>query len=168
MSDNVDDFLAHYGVKGMKWGVTRAAGGVKSAAGKIKAKSKAKKAQRKENADKAREAGYTKFQKGNDLQNVGTGGVRKIEKRIANGETIRAARAKEYASSTAKGLAVGAAILAAPIALVALDKGAANLAASVNAKRGAAAAAKLLSDEKGLTSYKTIALAFDKATGTFK
>lgn len=23
MTDNVDDFLAHYGVKGMKWGVTR-------------------------------------------------------------------------------------------------------------------------------------------------
>jgi hypothetical protein len=24
MSDNVDDFLAHYGVKGMRWGVTKA------------------------------------------------------------------------------------------------------------------------------------------------
>jgi hypothetical protein len=168
MTDNVDDFLAHYGVKGMKWGVSRATDGVKSAVKRGKEKSAAKKAERQANSEAARAAGYTKMQRVNDLQNVGRGGTRKIEKRIANGETIVKARSKEYASSTAKGLAVAAAILAGPIALAALDKGAGNLAASIQGKRGAAAAAKIFADNKGLTSYNTVALAFDKASGAWK
>lgn len=33
MSDDIGDFLAHYGVKGMKWGVNRSAGGSSSGSG---------------------------------------------------------------------------------------------------------------------------------------
>lgn len=168
MSAEVDDFLAHYGVKGMKWGVTRASNSVKSAVGKRREKKAAVKKEREHNRDKAAEAGYTRRQRAKDFENLGRGGMRRVEKRIASGESIGKARTKEYASSTAKGLAIGAAILATPVAIGATSRGLSNLASSIDAKRGAEAAAKLLADSHGLTSYKTVALAFDAATGKWK
>ena len=168
MSTEVDDFLAHFGVKGMKWGVSRASGSVKSAIGKRREKKAAVRKEREQNRDAAANAGYSSKQRRADFENLGRGGMRRVEKRIASGESIRAARTKEYASSTAKGLAVGAAILGTPIAISATSRGLSNLASSINAKRGAEAAAKLLADSKGLTSYKTIALAFDEATGRYR
>lgn len=179
MTDDIDEFLAHYGVKGMKWGVRKAASGVASAGSSIKAgvkdavqRSKEKrevvKAERKANFEAARNAGYSALMRRRDLDDVGKRGVRRIEKRIANGERINMARFKESVATTARGFAVGTAILATPIAIGAANQGLSNLASSINAKRGAAAAANLFADSKGLTSYKTVSLAFNAATGVWE
>lgn len=165
---DVDLFLAHYGVKGMRWGVTRARDSIKSAVKRGKEKRAAVKAERKAISKAAAAAGYTTRQRTIDFQDVGRKGVRKIEKRIADGEKINVARFKVQAATTAKGLAVGTAILAGPVALIAADRGAANLAATINAKRGAEAARQLFADEKGLMSYATVALSFDEATKSWK
>ena len=68
MTDELDDFLEHYGVKGMKWGVRKAASGisaakssvsagVKDAVQRSKEKREATKAERKANFDAAQSAG---------------------------------------------------------------------------------------------------------------
>lgn len=179
MADEIDDFLAHYGVKGMKWGVNKAASGisavgssinagVKDAVQRSKEKRDVKKAERKANFDAAQAAGYSSKMRARDIQDVGKRGVRRIEKRIANGERINRARFKESAASTARGFAVGAAILATPIAVGAASEGLSSLSKHINAKRGAEAAAKLFADSKGLTSYKTVSLAFNAATGAWE
>ena len=179
MAEDLDDFLAHYGVKGMKWGVRKAASGVASAGSSVSAgvkdavqrtkeKREVKKAERKANFEKALEAGYHPRTRKKDLEDVGRRGVRRIEKRIANGERIGTARFKEHAASTARGFAVGTAILATPIAIGAANQGLSNLASNIKAKRGAEAAAKLFADTKGLTSYKSIALTFNAATGAWE
>lgn len=175
----VDDFLAHYGVKGMKWGVRKAASNIASASSSVKAgvkdavkrskeKREATKAERKANFEAAREAGYSSRMRNVDLNDVGKRGVRRIEKRIANGERIGTARFKESMASTARGFAVGTAILATPIAIGAANQGLSNLASSINAKRGAEAARKLFAESKGLTSYKTVSLAFNTTTGVWE
>jgi hypothetical protein len=176
MTDIVDDFLAHHGVKGMKWGVRKAASnvgtsvkaGVKDAVQKTREKRQVKKAERKANSEAARAAGYSDAMRNKDYNDVGNRGVRRIEKRIANGDRVGVARFKEAAGATARGFAVGTAILATPIALGATSQGLSNLASSINAKRGAAAAAKLLADSKGLTSYKTVALSFNALNGAWE
>ncbi len=171
-----DEFLAHYGVKGMKWGVSRAASGVSSAGSSVRStvkdavnrqreKNAVTKAERKANFEGAREAGYSPRMRAEDLNDVGLRGTRRIEKRIAAGERIGMARFKETAASTARGLAIGTAVLGTPIAIGATSVGLSNLASSINAKRGAAAAATLLADTKGLTSYKTVALSYNAAKG---
>ena len=178
MSNNVDDFLAHYGVKGMRWGVRKAASGIASTASSATAgvrdavqRSKEKrattKAERQHNFEAARNAGYSARQRRQDLEDIGRRGTRRVEKRIANGERIGMARFKERAANTARGLAVGTAILATPIAIGATSEGLSNLASHINAKRGAEAARKLFAESKGLTSYSTVALSFNPATGAW-
>lgn len=151
-SEEITNFLAHYGVRGMKWGQRR----------------RAVKAERVENRDKAAASGYSPSSRFGDYKNIGIRGVRKIEKRIAGGESIRAARTKEYASSMARGLAVAAAIIATPIAIGAASRGLTNVSHNINAKRGAAAAATILADTRGLTPYSTVALAFNSATNSWR
>lgn len=178
MSTDVDEFLAHYGVKGMKWGVRKAASGVASvtssatagvrdAVQRSKEKRQVVKAERQANYEAAAAAGYTARQRQKDLDDIGRRGTRRVEKRIANGERIGTARFKERSASTARGLAVGTAILATPLAIGLADQGLSNLAKNINAKRGAEAARKLFADSKGLTSYSTIALSFDPTKGSW-
>lgn len=178
MTNEVDDFLAHYGVKGMRWGVRKAASGISSASSSVRStvrdavqRSKDRrdtvKAERKANFDAARSAGYSNRMRMQDLNDVGRRGTRRIEARIAKGEKVNVARFKETVATTARGFAVGTAILATPIAIGATSRGLSNLAGSINAKRGAEAARKLFADSKGLTSYSTVALSFDAAKGAW-
>ena len=172
---NTDDFLEHYGVKGMKWGVSKAASagssvraGVKDAIQRSREKREVVKAERIANRDGARKRGYTERMRAQDYQDMGARGMRRVEKRIANGEKIGKARFKERTASAARGFAVGTAILATPIAIGATSQGLSTLANSINAKRGAEAARKLFADSKGLTSYSTIALSFDASKGLWE
>lgn len=168
MSTEVDDFLAHYGVKGMKWGVTRASNSVKSAVGKRREKKAAVQKEREQNRSAAAKSGYSSRQRQSDLDNLGRRGTRRVEKRIADGESVDKARTKEYAASTAKGLAAAAVIMATPTVIGSASRGLSGVATKINAKRGAEAAAKIFADDKGLTSYKTLSLAFDATTGKWK
>ena len=146
--DEIDDFLAHYGVKGMKWGQRRAE----------------VKAQRKENSEKAAEAGYSPKSRSADIVNIGNRGVRNIEKRVVRGESVDSARTKEYGVSAAKGLAAAGVILATPIALSAASR----KLTSIRMDRATREVANMLADERGLTSYRTLGLAFNAATGTWR
>lgn len=179
MTENVNNFLEHYGVKGMKWGVRKAAtsiasatssvnSGVRDAVQRSREKREATDAERKANYNAAADAGYSPRMRNQDLGDIGKRGVRKVEKRIANGEKIGKARFKERTASAARGFAVGTAILATPIAIGATSQGLSNLANGINAKRGAEAARKLFADSKGLTSYSTIALSFDASKGLWE
>jgi hypothetical protein len=176
---DVDNFLEHYGVKGMRWGVRKAAtgvvnasrsanAGVKDAIQRVREKRAGVKADRKANFEAARNRGYSEKMRRVDLEDVGSRRTRRIEKRIADGEKIGVARFKERALSMAEGMAVGTAILATPLAIGATSVGLSNLASNINAKRGAEAARNLLADTKGLTSYSTVALSFNAAKGIWE
>lgn len=176
---DTDEFLEHYGVKGMKWGVRKAASGisnvglsvnagVRDAVQRSKEKREATQAERKANFEAAANAGYSARMRREDLSDIGKRGVRRVEKRIANGERVNVARFKENIASTARGFAVGTAILATPIAIGAASQGLSNLASHINAKRGAEAARQLFADSKGLTSYKTVALSYNAAKGMWE
>lgn len=176
---DTDDFLEHYGVKGMKWGVSKAASGISSATSSVSAgvkdavqRSKEKrevvKAERQANFEAAINAGYTRQMRNSDLPDIGKSGVRRVEKRIANGERIGTARFKESAASTARGFAVGTAILATPIAIGLTSQGLSNLSSNINAQRGAEAARKLFADSKGLTSHTTVALSYNATKGLWE
>lgn len=152
MAEPVDDFLAHYGVKGMKWGERRAA----------------LKAERIANRDSAREKGYTDRMRREDIRDMGIRGTRRVEKRVAGGEKINNARFKEFARTKAQGAAFVASLIGGAVAINAASKGLSTLANNINTKRGAAAAATMLADSRGLTSYNTLGMAFNAATGTWR
>jgi hypothetical protein len=166
MADNVDEFLAHYGVLGMQWGKRKAKEPKQTRAQKKKAVA----AERKANQQAARKAGYTPTMRIDDMSQVYLNGVRRIEKNVANGKSVAAARVQEYSRATAVGLGIGASLLAlrlSPMLLRKANVGLSTLASNINAKRGAKAAADLFANNKGLTSYSTVALAFDKAKGVW-
>jgi len=136
MTDITGTELAHYGKKGMKWGVRKA----ENAANRLTAESK----------------GYSKEQYAQDQKQFLAGGAKRVANKVAAGQDISKARAEEYAKS----FAVGAAILATPkianITMSALRTAANNREVAAGAK----AAAKVLADTRGLTAYSTMALKF--------
>lgn len=160
MTDDVDDFLAHYGVLGMHWGQHKVVENYKE-------KRVAANELYKKNAAAARAAGYQPKHRRADLANMKLDGVRRVEKRIAGGESVGKARAKEYAAGTGRGLAIGAGLFAVLFGPGMAKFGLKNLAGHLRVRQGAKAAANLFADNKGLTSYSTVALAFDKVKGVW-
>ena len=69
MSNNLynSDYLAHYGVKGMKWGTRKA----------------------------SRNSGYSSKQRKEDRSLYGAGGERRINRSMNRGHNIKSARSKE-------------------------------------------------------------------------
>lgn len=146
-----DAFLAHYGVPGMKWGKRRAA----------------RNQERQQNQDKAREKGYTAQQRSTDVALVGKSVARKVDKRVANGEAVDKARASESTKAVVKASVVAAAIYVAPKLIALGARKLDNALASAAISKGEKAAADLFASSKGVTSYKTISLAFDGARGVW-
>lgn len=136
--DDVDAFLAHHGVKGMKWGVRRGPDGVRPIARTL-ARSKFGK-----NAiDRARKAGKA-VKKANTTDSDKT-----LDKAFSTGHKVALAGVALY---------LGAQYM--PAIRATLVSGLNSAAARKTAAAGAKAAANILADSRGLTSYSTVALKF--------
>lgn len=162
MTHPVDEaYLAHYGVLGMKWGVRK---DKKSGfMANRRAKSKARDKERASNTAKARKAGFNPTT--SQRADFGARGIRNIEKRIAEGDSPRKAVALETTKQTAQGLLVTGILSAAYIGATIV---APNMARSAAVKRGEKAAADLFANNKGITSYQTVALKFDDFAGVWR
>uniref|UniRef100_A0AAU7GZR8 Uncharacterized protein n=1 Tax=Streptomyces phage Scarif TaxID=3158858 RepID=A0AAU7GZR8_9CAUD len=116
--------LIHYGVKGMKWGV------------------------RKNPKDDSPNSNYSRGQRSYDRKNHGKGGVKRINRRLNEGQDLKTARKNEYKFRRKRATMVSAGIVAARYAPTAIQVlkmvgGVASqkVALRAEAKRGQAAAA---------------------------
>ena len=104
-------YLAHYGVKGMKWGVRRQR--KKSAARRDReAWRSMSRSDRKENQDKYNKR-YTVQDRSMDRVVYGNRGIRRINRRMNKGQTHAQAERRELVGNAMKGLALATAISAA-------------------------------------------------------
>lgn len=110
--------LVHYGVKGMHWGVRKAAN--------------------------TPNAGYSPYHRTQDKRAVGRGGVKKINRRMNKGETHQSARKSVIRNRAMKRLAVAGALYATPEILSFADKTKGSIAQRAQTKRGQAAVAATL------------------------
>lgn len=103
-----NNYLAHYGVKGMKWGVRRA----RKKAVRTRRKNAQRadrdnwrsmsRSERRKNRDKAN-ARYTKADRATDQSVLGRGGVRRINRRMNKGQSHGQAFLREAARNAAIG-----------------------------------------------------------------
>jgi hypothetical protein len=138
--------LAHFGVKGMKWGVR--------------------------NVERA--AGYTDSQRDADAKKYGKRAPGRVDKRVAKGKTLADARAYNQNYRRNKRLMITGAYMAAklgPIVLAGVGAGlnaaATNYVTSKHEAAGARAAANMFADSRGISSQPVINLSFNPATGVF-
>ncbi len=110
------DDLAHYGVKGMRWGVRRA----------------------EANPD------YSQENRSADKKQFGRSGVRKINKRLNKGESYQKARKSVMRNRAMRNLAIAGALYAAPQILEIAEKTSGSIAQRAQTKRGEAAVADLM------------------------
>lgn len=147
-------YLAHYGVKGMKWG-------------KRKSKSSVERAE-----------GYSDHQYKTDVEAYGKKRADKINAKVAKGGSLKDARKEAGNSRDRRALIsfgaayVGAvAIMNAPYLLDRASVGvntATLLRQQQNRKKaGEAAAAKLFSDTRGIANYSTVRLNFDSKSNSW-
>ncbi len=153
----VDDFLAHFGVKGMKWG-------------------KRQTAQSKKQIPAPRAAGYTDRMQKNDRRRVGGDkGLEKVHQKVAEGTSLkkardevshdRAVRNGRIATAVAGGAYVAyvAGPLLAAVGGMALDTAVVRKKASNAEKR----AQNLFADKNGIANYATIRLQPNPTTGNW-
>ena len=105
-----DIYLAHYGVKGMKWGVRRQQRRAAARQDRNAWRSMSKK-ERKANRDK-RNKRYSDVDRGIDKATYGRGGVKRINRRMNKGQSHARASLTEAARATAIGTGAGVAALA--------------------------------------------------------
>ena len=138
------DFLAHYGVKGMRWG-------------------------KKKGGDPASpSAPRTRNETIRDNIAFGPRGSARVAKRMEEGQTKKQARRREVGRQSAIAAGTATAILGtAYLALVGpqvLQSGLNRAVNSQRARNGAKAAAKLFSDNNGIANHKTVNLVYNAAT----
>lgn len=127
----VDDVLAHYGVKGMRWGQRRA---------------------------HLNSTDYGSRDKIRDTSAYGTRGAKRIESRVAAGKTIKQARRREFGRQTGQ-VALGAASVIALLNAPSVAQHAAqSLTNKRQLKAEDWANLQKILDKTALTSYKTIVL----------
>lgn len=175
-----DTYLEHYGVKGMKWGKRKAEDGP-SKSQLIKADRKAAQSElgtrNKELNDALKEWKVANRERRRTKRNseeraAADEKFKQVDKKVDDADN---AYAQTYYRATQKttgehvrewaGLA---AIFTASSAVAFGPTLIRSAASSAATRRGAAAAASALADSRGLTSYRTIALAFDAASNTWK
>jgi hypothetical protein len=126
MTDAVDDFLAHYGVKGMKWGVRKAT----KLAERSASNSESTPYRQAKIDTKARNAAVKVKGKGSTVPKNLTRGV--IKERMANDPEYKAAKAKydkdKYDADSAKIAAAAIGVIAGPYLLSMLDTAVSNYA----------------------------------------
>lgn len=154
--DPVDDFLAHYGIRGMKWG------------------------KRKGSNDKQvpvpRAAGYTDRMQKNDFRRVGKEkGIEKVHQKVADGVPLNKARNQvmvERYNKKAKIVTAGlglayVGLVAGPLLKemggIAMDQAILKKQAANGRKH----AATLFSDSRGIANYDTIRLHQNPTTGNW-
>jgi len=150
------DELAHYGVKGMKWGVRKAV------SDRLETRAKTKAALNKPNKD------YNRNMRRYDRNNFGNGGVKRINRRMNEGQDLKTARKNEYKFRKNRKRAVSAGVVAVKYGsrykeiatTLALVGGvlAQQVAVRAETKRGQAAAAEAM----GLPRYATEGPSYSK------
>lgn len=142
MAKSVDNFLAHYGVKGMKWGKRRA-------------------------ASNAPASGYSKYHQTQDLAAFGKGGPKRINRAMNKGKTRDEALKTERKirnTKTATLVLGAAAVYYGPRIADAHQKNRFRLYTAMNtaqAAKGRKFSADLLASSRGIANYETIALTLD-------
>lgn len=152
----VDDFLAHFGVKGMKWGKHNSKQVAVPAA--------------------PRAAGYTDRMQKNDFRRVGKQkGIEKVHQKVADGTPLNKAREQVANDRYKKKAQITTAVLGGAYALsiaapmikefagIALDQAVVRKKAS----NGQKYAAKMFSDSHGIASYSTIRMEQNPTTGNW-
>ena len=124
--------LAHYGVKGMKWGVRRA----------------------EKNVPNAR---YSSKNRVKDKELHGSRGVKRINKRLNDGQTLKKARAREVRRNTIQAGAVVGAVYATRALAIAGPVLAQSVASRAETKRGQAHVAATMGLPRQASSGPTYA-----------
>lgn len=153
--DEVEDFLAHYGIKGMRWGKRKGGG---SDAKKVAV---------------PRAEGYTDRMQKNDRRRVGGDkGIEKVHQKVANGTSLKKARdevAFERWTKNSRRVAL-AAVATMYVVPVLATYGGIALDQAVLAKKksnGEKHARNMFADKNGIANYETIRLQQNPTTGNW-
>lgn len=159
--------IIHAGVKGMKWGVRKDRSDSGSSSGSDS--SSTTKPTRKEL--RAKNPDYSQRDRILDATRFGVVGVRRINREMNQGQSYSEARKIAGKKQIRDMLVAGGSYLALAYAPALLSKGYTALKSGAEAKvaaDGAAYAASVFSDNRGLTPYTTLSLAFDSVTKTYR
>lgn len=152
--DEVDNFLEHFGVKGMKWG--------------RRAKSSTPLA--------PQAAGYTPRMQKADFRRVGGAkGINKVNQKVADGKSLKSARESVTTERIQRNQKVAALVISGTYAALVLgpmikEFGGIAVDSAVMAKKasnGRKAANNMFAESHGISSYPTIRLSQNPTTGNW-